>query len=651
MAEGLVVHRGVLHHVCFMPHLSGMYFKVSMRTNPDTGYPQGYYRLVESYRNQMGRICHRTLLNIGFVDLGPEQLKAIQSILNDRLNRRDDLFEQQDPEVARTAEMYWQQLVAGGKIDVSDQGFAKKQRMVDVDTLTHKDAREVGAEWMCYQAIEQLQVKAFLERQNWSEHQIQLALTQIISRAVYPHSELRTSRWIRENSAICEITGYPAERITKDKLYKSALNLFEVKDGLEQFLSNRTNELFDLQDRIILYDLTNTYFEGAKRTSSLAQHAKKKSKEKRDDAKLIVLALVVNIEGFIKFSSVFEGKKSDSESLGDIVDKIRGCTSETPRGIVVLDAGMATEANLKLLREKGYDYVCVSRVTIKEYKTTPGCTVHTFKSKANHTITLEKVVSGRTSDVLLKVHSTGKHQKERSMKTSFEDRFTSEINKARAALTKKGGTKKHDKVERRIGRITEKYPSVAKHFDIQVKADKGVATDITLVKKDSYAAGQHRLGTYFIRTSLDTTQEQTLWDIYNTIREIESSFRCLKTDLDLRPIYHKNDDATLAHLHLGLLAYWLVNTIRYQLGKKGITHCWKEILRITNTQKVITTYGQNTFDEMISVRRCTQPQKKVVQIYQALGYRNYPFVKRKSVVHKPTLEKSQAIEIREFDDG
>ncbi len=622
-----------------------------MRHNPRTGHSQGYYRLVESYRNEFNRVCHRTLLNIGFVDISPQQLHSIRGILNDRLNRRGSLFEEQDPQVIRLADQYWQQLVAGGKIDVSEQAFKKNKRMVDVDTLTHKDAREVGAEWMCFQAMEQLKIKQCLQSLNWDEQQIQLAITQIISRAVCPYSELRTSRWIKENSAICEITGYPIDKITKDTLYKSALDLFKIKSTLEQFLSKRTHELFDLQDRIILYDLTNTYFEGAKRNSKLAQHAKNKSKEKRDDAKIIVLALVVNIEGFIKFSSVFEGKKSDSDSLGDIVDNIRSCTSGSQRGIVVLDAGIATEDNLILLAKKGYKYVCVSRAKIKDYQSVPGGGIQKITSKSNQTISLQKVVSDKTTDYLLKVHSPGKLKKERSMKTSFEERFHQEVEKARAALTRKGGIKKQDKVERRIGRIIEKYPSIAKHFEIQVKTDAGFATDITLLKKDSYAFSEQHIGTYFIRTNLHVEQEQTLWDIYNTIREIESSFRCLKTELDLRPIYHKNDDASVAHIHLGLLAYWLVNTIRYQLKKKGINHCWKEILRITNTQKVITTSGQNTFDEVVSVRRCTQPQNKVKEIYQALGYRNYPFVKRKSVVHKPVFKKNEGIVLQGFDDS
>ncbi len=178
-----------------------------------------------------------------------------------------------------------------------------------------------------------------------------------------------------------------------------------------------------------------------------------------------------------------------------------------------------------------------------------------------------------------------------------------------------------------------------------------MANEIILTKKESSLVEEERPGVYFIRTSLKAEEEETVWIIYNTVREIESAFRCLKTDLDLRPVYHKNDDATLAHLYLGLLAYSLVNTLRYQLKAKGIRHDWQEIVRITNTQKVVTTYGKNTFDETIYVRRCTDPNEKVRAIYQALGYKNYPFVKRKSVVHKSELKKNQFACLQQINDG
>jgi transposase len=126
---------------------------------------------------------------------------------------------------------------------------------------------------------------------------------------------------------------------------------------------------------------------------------------------------------------------------------------------------------------------------------------------------------------------------------------------------------------------------------------------------------------YFLRTSLSMENEETIWRCYNTIREIESSFRCLKTDLDLRPIYHKSDEATMAHLHLGILAYWLVNTVRYQLKREKITHSWREIVRIGNTQKVITTIAQKEDLQYIGKRKCSEPEPKLRAIYDALKYK------------------------------
>ena len=123
--------------------------------------------------------------------------------------------------------------------------------------------------------------------------------------------------------------------------------------------------------------------------------------------------------------------------------------------------------------------------------------------------------------------------------------------------------------------------------------------------------------------------------------KIENAFRTLKTDLDLRPIYHKNDDATMAHLHLGILAYWLVNTVRYQLKANGINSCWSEIVRVGNTQKVITTSGTNTYDEIITTRKCTQPNENLKRIYDIRQTKHQPFVKRKSVVHKPKPKKTE----------
>ncbi len=141
------------------------------------------------------------------------------------------------------------------------------------------------------------------------------------------------------------------------------------------------------------------------------------------------------------------------------------------------------------------------------------------------------------------------------------------------------------------------------------------------------------------------------WTIYNIIREIEATFRTLKTDLDLRPIYHKTDEASMAHLHLGLLAYWVVNTIRYQLKQKGIKNEWSDIVRIMSSQKIVTTTMDNEYDQQIIIRQCSEPTEAVTNIYTALKYKSKPFTRKKSVVPLPECKKNETPEKPQFFSG
>ena len=119
-----------------------MYFRSVIRVNPVSQEPEGYYRLVESYRNEGDRICHRTLLTVGFLSISGEKLNRSQRILNDRLKNITSLFEETDSEVQSLAEKFWNQLVEGGKVDVCPETEEKKKRMIDMDSIKHKDVRE-----------------------------------------------------------------------------------------------------------------------------------------------------------------------------------------------------------------------------------------------------------------------------------------------------------------------------------------------------------------------------------------------------------------------------------------------------------------------------------------------------------------------------
>ena len=629
-----------------------MYFKLSGRTNPKTQQYEGYYRLVESYRNATGRVCHRTILNIGFLEdpLIPEQLNTISRAITDMYENKISLFSMEDPLVKKWTTIWWNKIVAGNKLDLTI--YDKDSRMIDADTMIHKDTKEIGSEWLCYNTWQKLKIDDVLKSKGWTEQEIQLAQTQIISRAVYPSSELATARWIKENSAVCELTGFDEEKINKDRLYRGALKLYQVKEELENHLSIRTNELFDIKDKILLYDLTNTYFEGEKRNSKLAKFGR--SKEKRNDAKLIVLALVVNIHGFIKYSAIHEGNFADSASLEKVIDHLDKNRQSDKSKVVVIDAGIATEENLEMIDSKGYKYLCVSRKKLKDYEIDTNRLTVLMETKAKYNIVLKKVADREDQDYYLEVTSSKKALKEAGMKNQFETRFELELEKIKSALSRKGGTKSVSKVHQRIGRAKEKYSSVHGRYDIMVINDAKDKNVIDLKWSKVPSKEQQTvdgLGRYFLRTNMSIKDEVVIWNIYNTIREVESTFRTLKTDLDLRPIYHKSDTGTLAHLNLGLLAYWLVNTMRCQLKSEGIRSSWKEIVRIGNTQKAITTTGYNKANEAITVRKCSQPIQILKEIQEKLNIKNRPYTKLKSVVHKLKNQKMNIQQLRRLRSG
>jgi len=628
-----------------------MYLKASFRHNREIRDIAAYYRLVESYRNEFDRVCHKTLLNIGFwADATRVQKDKVVDHLNERYKNELILFEEADLQVVEWVNKFWNEMIAKKTID--RKTMEQKHRLVKVASIKHSEAKEIGTEWICAKTWNQLQLSELFKQLGWSEEKIQLAMTQVISRAVYPGSELATSKWIQDNSAICDITGYDVHKITKDKLYQSALDLYKHKRIIENHLSTTTNELFDLQDRIMLYDLTNTYFEGTKRQSQIAKYGR--SKEKRSDARLVVLAMVINIEGFIKYSAIHEGNYADTSDIKPLIEKLSSTTRTAAKPIVVMDAGIATEKNLATLTQEGYKYVVVSRSKLKDYIPVQQGKETYLLTKSKKIIRLSLVQSEKYTDSFLKVESPAKGIKEQGIKNRLEQGYEEQLNLIKQSLGKPRGIKKVDKVHQRIGRAKQKYPSIHHLYNIIFDIDTVTETVKNIYwQKDMAKAEEanNKLGIYFLRTNLEDTDEALEWMIYNTIREIESTFRTLKTDLDLRPIYHKNDDATMAHLHLGLLAYWLVNTIRHQLKQSGINDDWKEIKRKTSTQKSVLTTAQNSYDKIIQIKRCTEPTEDLKQIHIALKeQKSKPFKQIKFVVHKPPSKKVETSDVAQFVD-
>jgi transposase len=630
-------------------YLCGMNFTSQVRYNPKTGHDERYYRLKESYRNALGRSCTRILLNVGFVDdLLPEEMRDISRALTYKYEHQDDkelwpdaLCVYSDRVRERTLE-YWGEMVKLGSLDIISKAYeaskAKAERHVDTDTLEHKDARDIGAEWLCLQAIRQLEFDKFLLLLGWSREDVKIAIAHLIVRTVYTPSELKSMRIMRDNSAVCQLLDLAMDAVTHRKVYSVADWFLKEKVKIEKYLCHKTDDLFKPTNRIMLFDLTNFYFEGRKENSRKAKFGR--SKEKRSDCKLLVLALAINTDGFIRYSSVLEGNTADPKSLPDMVDKL---TRENPakcaddeKVLVVIDAGIATEENLKLIKEKGYNYLCVSRKALTEYTVDAAAKTVTVHDCRERPIKLQEVHTDG-EDYYLKIDSPAKALKEESMNRKFKKGFEDGLQAIAASIAKKGGTKKRDAVLKRIGKLEGKYPSIARYYQIDVSDDgKGKVTE---VRWQLHLPEKQVFGTYFLRTNVKKIDEKTTWDYYNLIREIESTNRQTKTDLNLRPIYHRKDDRSDAHLFLGLLSYWIVNTIRHQMKKVNEarkkadpdpkaeypTPYWTEIVRIMQTQKSITSEAINALGEKVKMRICSTPTEQAADIYSMLKYKTTPF--------------------------
>jgi hypothetical protein len=621
-------------------YLCCMFIKAADKKDRTTGRVYRYYKLCESYR--IGdKTRHRTILVLGKLD--EIQSDTDKKLLADRIEQHlagsNALFSLDiPPHIDTLAKQFSSQIKRKGlashtlvdpAVSTPRQKQKKDIHRVDLSSIEMEDVREIGIEWLCKQTLERLELREFLEGLGWSRFQVDMALIHIISRAAFPYSEHKTAQWIRNNSAVAELFNRDPSGINRFRLYRASMKLYQEKEGIEKFLSSRTNELFDIQDKIILYDLTNTYFEGRKARSKVARFGV--SKEKRKDAKIVALALVVNVAGFVKYSHIYRGNIADCKTLEETLEGLSLSTSTTGRKpVVVIDAGIATEDNLRMLRSKQYQYICVSRTRLKEYTLSATGMVH-LQDKREQTIDVSWVENDQDNDQYLYVRSHMKAVKESSMNDHFCDRYEEELDNVARAIHKKGGTKRYGKVMERIGRIKERYPTANKHYEIEVKQQDDITTEVTWKRKPIPANSKPGEGVYFIRTSLPLKDEKLVWDIYNTIRQIEEAFRVLKTDLSLRPVYHKEDPHTIAHLFLGIIAYTVVHTIRHRLKNHSIHHDWRNIVRIMNTQKAGTITMKRADEKRLNVRVCSRPIAEVEKIYDTMDYKQMPFYRKKFV--------------------
>ncbi len=580
------------------------------------------YNLVQAARVD-GKVKQRVILYLG----SDKELRDIRnrnmvlSVLKAKIFRQPELLPVDIPkDLYELALSYYEKYLIKydqqdtDQVSLPPQPDKAEYHNIDIQGLEVKDVKNFGAEHLCRQILDKLKLEECFRTAGMNRIQARQALIAIAARAIFSSSEHKTAQILNLNSELAACYGHQAS-FTHKQLYRIGDRLYAHKEKIDHFLYQRITNLFDLKDNLVIFDISNTYFETNKAGSELAKYGH--SKERRNDCPVVVFTGVINAQGFIRHSRIYEGNRPDPLTLADMVADLESHSSSTAKKTIVMDAGIATEENLALLRNKGYNYVGVSRKRIKDYPLSEG-KVMELTNRGKQQVELKIFHPEGKPDTWMYVQSDTKRKKEQSINKKLAGRFEEDLQNIRAAFNKKGGTRKIEKVWERIGRVKQKHNRVSGRYEISVSQQDGKATDMKWKYKSDPIREDKEKGVYFIRTSYQNPSEKQLWDIYNTIREVESTFRCLKTDLQMRPVYHQKDQRIEAHLYLTILAYQLVNSIRYMLRQKGIHYDWKNILRIMSTQ-TIQTLELPTDKKNIHLRKPAKPIDEVQQIYKAAG--------------------------------
>lgn len=591
-----------------------MFIREITKKNPGYSKVFTYHRLMESVRTPKGP-RQRVLLNLGHLEIPPEEWKTLANRIEEVVYAQASFLP--PPGHIESLAQHYAELLRQKEMQSIPKPEEADWQTVDLNSLSQGEFRTIGGEAVGHQAFKRLGLPQILAQLGLSEEQVRQAALLIIGRLLHPASERETALWGKKISALGELLGADWERLSNNALYRLSDELVKHGDRIENELAERERESFGLGEKIILYDLTNTYLEGNAHESSNAKRGH--SKEKRDDRPLLTLALVVDEDGFPKKSQVLPGNASEPDSLKGFLEAYK---SELSRRqplfkdlpTVVVDAGIGTADNLKLVRGEGFHYITVSRTRPTQI---PSEGLVVIRSEKDSTVKAKRL--DREGEVILYCESSARARKGGEMKARFQQRFEAGLEAIAASLSKKRGHKGYGKVMERMGRLREHYPTIARFYDVRVQEEKGKATGIEWSIDDEKELEARFSGSYYIRSSRTDLDEKGLWSLYMMLSQVEESFRCLKSELGLRPVYHRKDPRQEGHLFITVLAYHLLATIQGELKSKGISHRWSTLRTRLSTHMRATASVTNDKGERMYLRQTGDPEPFHLEIYHALG--------------------------------
>jgi transposase len=444
-----------------------------------------------------------------------------------------------------------------------------------------------------------------------------MAAVLVAARFCEPSSELHIAEdWYR-HTALADLLQLGDEEVNKDRLYRGLDHLLMHKPAIEAHLSQRCGELFSIQNEVLLYDVTSTYFEGQAEANPLAQRGY--SRDHRPDCKQVCIALVVTFDGFPLGYEVFAGNTHDSRTLQTIV-----ATMEARHGVLgrvwITDRGMASAANLAWLCQTGRRYIIgAPKSELKKFSSALAAadgwrTVHegVEVKLTRHPETEETVILCRSAD---------RRRKEQAMHDKFSRRIEVALEHLAVRITRSKRRLDPALVNRQIGRILQQNQRAAARFTVQLAPDSCPAGFCLQVgcnaAFDDWAALSE--GAYLLRSNITDWSDEQLWKAYIQLTQAEAAFRIQKDQLNVRPIWHQRADRLQAHILVCFLAFVLWKSLEMWQQRAGLGNSprtvLEELARIQSHDVVLptATHGQ------IRLRCVTQPDAAQAALLDRLG--------------------------------
>jgi transposase len=451
------------------------------------------------------------------------------------------------------------------------------------------------------------------ERVAWEK----IAAILVAARLCEPASELHIAEdWYRR-TALCDLLQVGDEEINKDRLYRGLDHLLKHKATIEAHLSRRAGELFAVQNEVLLYDVTSTYFEGEAEANQLAQRGY--SRDHRPDCKQVLIALIVTFDGFPLGYEVFAGNTHDSQTLQSIVT-----TMEARHGTVgrvwIADRGMASRENLSWLRQTGRRYIIgAPKSELKKFA--EALADRTGWREVREGVEVKLTRCPDTDETVVLCRSAERRSKEQAMHDKFSKRIEAALKRLAGRIVRSKRRLDREEVNRQIGRILQQNQRAAQRFTVRLAEDSapaGFRLEVQVnASFDDWAALSE--GAYLLRSNVSDWKEEQLWKAYIQLTQAEAAFRIQKDQLKVRPVWHQRTDRVEAHILVCFLAFVLWKTLEMWQSRGGLGNSPRTILeelaRIQSHDVVMptATLGQ------IRLRCVTQPDAAQAALIDRLG--------------------------------